>query len=116
VFEAIDEASLAFSPDGRRLAYAGRRDGKWYAVIDGAEGIGYESVGRPAFSGDGSRAGHVGRREGKDVVVLDGKEAAVHDAVHPNSLTFSFDGGRVGYVTGPPRGVAVVVDEAEGLP
>jgi hypothetical protein len=33
--EALLDISLIFSPDGRFIANAAERDGKWFAVVDG---------------------------------------------------------------------------------
>ena len=79
--DAVDDATLVFSPDGGRVAYAGRRGGRWRAVVDGKDGQPYDAVGRPVFSGDVPHVAYAARREGKQhVIVLDDREVDARDA------------------------------------
>jgi hypothetical protein len=119
-------ASLAFSPDGQRLACVVGAPGKMRAVVDGAEGAAYEQVydGSIAFSPEGRRVAYMARRVGKDpaaVVVLDGREEKPHAGVVPGTIRFSGDGRRVAYLAetiGPGGAVrrCAVVDGVAGKP
>jgi inosine/xanthosine triphosphate pyrophosphatase family protein len=43
-YQGILEGTPVFSPDSQHLAFAGYRDGKWFAVIDGKEGEPYDGI------------------------------------------------------------------------
>lgn len=43
-YHDINELSLAFSPDSDHLAYVARLFNKWYVVIDGKRGAGYDEI------------------------------------------------------------------------
>lgn len=68
-FEAIE--APAWSPDGRRLAFAGRQAGNWDLYAIGSDGAGLERLtahpafdGAPAWSPDGSALAFVSARDG----------------------------------------------------
>jgi hypothetical protein len=99
-----------FSPDGKKFAYARRVPGGVAAVLDGKQGISYDSIGVVEFSPDSRRSFFVG---GKNVtgnyVVIDGQEHPVQTNI--KDFTWSQDGSRFGYVAQHmPEGNVVVVD------
>lgn len=68
-----DVACLAFSPDGERLAWAGRRGGQWHVVVDGEPlaGVGpFEQVGPLHWlhSSAGGATLRFGALEGREIV------------------------------------------------
>jgi hypothetical protein len=101
---------LAFSPDGKRVACAVRKEGKLLVVIDGVAGPAFEGTlgSRVIFSADGKHVAYVLRHNGKYVVVADGVPGPEYEHVYEPAL--SPDGGRVAYMAqlGWHRAAAVV--------
>jgi hypothetical protein len=99
-----------FSPDGRRIAYVGRRGRKYAVVVDGAEGPPFDLVGGLAFSADSRRfayAGAVvkrgfGKQKAVGRVVIDGAVGVEHEGMQIGSLLESAMGSTkellVGYL------------------
>lgn len=73
--------TLRFSPDGRRVVYRIRREGREIAVIDGVEGKPYASLSPIFFSLDSKRVLYVVSEQGKKFVVWDGKEGKRYDSI-----------------------------------
>ena len=118
-----------FSHDGQHLAYAASARRRSFVVLDGIEGKAYagEEAVHPlslTFGSDGSRLAYVVGPAGEMVAVIDGVEGKLYEQVYDNSITFSPDGRRVGYVAkrfgignDATRPAAVVVlDDKEGRP
>ena len=58
-YDDIKGASIAFSPDSKRLAYAASSGGKWMTVVDGKESAGYDDIfASIAFSSDSAHVVH----------------------------------------------------------
>jgi len=121
-FDEVNSGSLRFSPDSRHLAYAARRDKKWYIVLDAVDAGGpYDGVGGLKFCESGALLGYVARREGKSVAVTlpmsvagaVGAEGRAHDSILEDSLAFSFDGRHLAYAAGKPGAMTVYLDGAE---
>jgi dipeptidyl aminopeptidase/acylaminoacyl peptidase len=140
-YDAISR--LAFSPDGRRLAYVADEGGKKILVVDGDEGKPYASIvetdslerlhnckegdcwdafyiERPfIFSPDGQRVAYVARVGEKRFNVSE-KWSVVVDGKEQSpyegigGLTFSSDSRHVAYVAGEGPKQFVVVDGKEG--
>lgn len=78
------DGRLAFSKEGGRMAYVGRKGGKDFVVLDGAApGTAYDSIANLDFTPDGRHVVYTARRAGKSVVVVDGVESRVYDAFLP---------------------------------
>ena len=77
------DGRLAFSKEGGRLAYVGRKGGKEFVVLDGAAGATYDAVANLDFTPDGRHVVYTARRKGKSVVVVDGVEGREYDAFLP---------------------------------
>jgi hypothetical protein len=77
------DGRLAFSREGGRVAYVGRRGGKEFVVLDAAAGASYDSVANLDFTPDGRHVVYTARRAGKSLVVVDGAEGRVYDAFLP---------------------------------
>jgi Tol biopolymer transport system component len=125
-----------FSPDGKRVAYVAKRDGKYFVVVDGKEGRKHDLTEKVVFSPDGKRVAYVAMRgpyhpgtwgamedmvRGHWSVFIDGEQGKEYALIR-SAPVFSPDSKRIAYVaiyerpSGPgsnPRGL-VVVDGAEG--
>ena len=77
--KAFRTGAPQFSPEGRRLAYAALRSGKWFVVVDGAEGRPYDDIHNLQFTADGSHYVYTARRGAKYFVVADGAEGRAYD-------------------------------------
>jgi hypothetical protein len=124
LFDSI--ASLRFTLGGRAL-YVARRDGKWFAVIDGVPYGPYDelqSLGKPGLSGgtapsieafevsaDGSRVGFIAKRGEGWIVVVDGKEHGPYERCV--GLSISPEGSRVAFLASRGDGWFMVVDGEE---
>ncbi len=112
--DGIIDGSVKFSADGRRLAYAAVFDGRWCVVLDGKGMTRHDNVGQITLSPDGRRLAYAGREEDKQYVVLDEKRGSPYDGIVPESLAFSADGKRFGYmVETTKRKQFLVVDGKE---
>jgi hypothetical protein len=91
-----DAEGLVYGPDGASHAYAARRGGSWFVVVNGQEGPPFDRVVTPVFSPDGRWVAYRARKDGKRFVVLaetSGKTVRLHPAyeqVFP--VQFSADG------------------------
>jgi hypothetical protein len=99
---AYDEAEgLVISRDGGFHAYAARRGGRWFAVLNGKEGPAFDRVVTPTFSADGRWLAYRARRNGsRFVVVVATSDGAAHlhgahEQVFP--VSFGTDGATVAY-------------------
>jgi Tol biopolymer transport system component len=81
--EDFQLGTLALSPDGKRVAYAGKRDKQSVIVIDGQPGTAYDEIeiGSVEFSPDGERIAFVAKVDGKYSMVVDGKASASFDEI-----------------------------------
>jgi len=85
-----------WSPDSRRLAYAGLVDKQWGAVVDDA-GFPYDAIGSLVFSPDSTRAAFHAQTDGKWVVVVNSPDGTYSsrlksDSVLNETLTYTPDG------------------------
>ncbi|MEX2215238.1 MAG: hypothetical protein WD768_13985 [Phycisphaeraceae bacterium] len=96
-FDALGRGPATFSPDGKRLAFAGLREGKWRVLIDGEAGEAYEAIGAILFSPDSKRVAYPALKEGKWRAVVDGQEHAAVTEIGRNEIIFSPDSKHVAY-------------------
>lgn len=96
-----EAAYLVYSGDGRKHAYAARRDQNWFVVVNGKEGPAFDRVVMPVFSPDGSKLIYRVRKDGKRfVVVADSSGKIIRK--HPSyeqvfQPVFTSDGKSVAY-------------------
>jgi WD40 repeat protein len=113
-----------FSPDGKRVAYAAKRDGKQFIVVDGKEGKKHGSVGKITFSPDGRRIAYLSIPGNIEEAMLKGRWSVVIDGVQGKEYAyiaapvFSPDSKRMAYVAvgglpTAPKSRGVVVDGVE---
>jgi Tol biopolymer transport system component len=113
-FDALGPESLSFSADGQHVAYVARLGNKWFVVLDGKEGKGYDGVTAPIFSPDGKRLAYGAIVNGKWAVVADNRESKGYDNLVPGTLTFSPDSKHFTYGALVGKQSVVVVDGKEG--
>lgn len=86
-----------FSPDGKKLAYIGARNGKEFIVIDSQEGKPYDSINiGSVFSPDGCTVVYVATDDNKSFMVVNNKEGERYDHVDLYH-EFSDDGQKILY-------------------
>jgi hypothetical protein len=97
-----DEAEwLVYSSDGTVSAFAARKGGSWFVVVNGKEGPAYDRVVAPVFSPDGKRLVYRARKEGRRFVVIadaNGKTIRQHPEYEQVfQPVFTADGKSVAY-------------------
>lgn len=116
---------IAFSPDGKRLAYCLVSGPTERVVVDGVEGKEYEKVDNPTFSPDGRRVAYRAKRGGKWMLVLDGVESQPYDDLgsrewgtpyYLQGVSWSPDSKRLAVAAKRAGKWRVVVDGVEGQP
>lgn len=96
-----EAADIAYSKNGSLYAYAARRGGNCFVVVNGSEGPAFDMVISPLFSPDGKLLVYRARKSGKRFVVvsdISGKVVRQHpeyDLVNP--VEFTADGKSVAY-------------------
>ncbi|HKM89666.1 MAG TPA: hypothetical protein VJX29_03550 [Candidatus Acidoferrales bacterium] len=113
-FEDVS-TSIAASPDGKHIAYAGLRGGAFAEVIDQQIGRSFpredsaEYVGEVVLSGDATHLGYeiIGagvHQRAKRRMVVDGRGGAVYDAFGFRGFQFSSDGQHHAYAVSGAHG------------
>ena len=115
-YENLVQPASRFSSDSKRVAYAGMRDNKWRAVIDGKQGEAYDELLYITFSPDGKRVGFAARRGKIWQVVIDGVEGEAFDGVGREGIHFSPDSSRVAYTAIKDGKQFTVIDGVQGNP
>jgi hypothetical protein len=78
------DGRLAFSKEGGRMAYVGRKGGKDFVILDGAKAPAtYDAVANLSFTPDDRHLVYTARRGGKSLVVVDSVEGREYDAFLP---------------------------------
>ena len=113
--DAIAGGSVVFSPDGSRMAYAARADGKWFFVIDGKAGNQYDRLGAQfAFSPDGERLAYWASEGAGSFVFVDGERHGPYDGIYDGPV-FSPDGRNVAYAARRGRDWSVFLNGKAGI-
>lgn len=104
-------ANIAFSPDGKQVAYWIKKDNLYHVWNDGKEGAAYKNGGTIFFSPSGKRMAYPAQKDDKWVMVVDGKEMAAYDNI--GNPFFSPDSKRVAYSARNGDKWTMVVDGKE---
>ncbi len=114
-FEALPPSSVAFSPDGSRLAYAGYRDSKQYIVLDGKlNPCGAVTQHGVVFSPDSRRVAWVVEEDSKQIVVIDSIPQTPYDGIDPKGLSFSSNSQHYAFIATSDGKQCLVLDGVEG--
>lgn len=92
-YDGIEDESVVFSADGRRVAYVAKQGPLLFAVVDGEAQLAFERVEALQFSPNGQRWAYAGLLNSEWSLVVDGRVAAKAAEVLDNSFAFS-PGGR----------------------
>ncbi|MDI6741367.1 MAG: hypothetical protein QMD11_01415, partial [Smithella sp.] len=108
-------STLAFSPDGKRVAYVAKSGDKSFVVVDGKEEKPYDYVGNGSliFGPDSKRLAYAVESGKRRFVVIDGKEEKRYDDINSNSLAFSPDSKNFIYVAGIGNKQTVIINGEE---
>ncbi len=106
---------LKFSPDSRRIAFAGRKGSEWFAEIDGVESKAYDGIMSESlvFSSNSQHVAFAALRGKKWLVVQDGREGKEYDGIVAQSLAFSPDSQHLAYFAGRDGKITFVFDSKE---
>lgn len=116
-YRYIAADDLAFDSGGRRFAFAAEtseRPERWAVVTDFVEGPSWDGVAGLRFGPGGRHLVYAALDGHHWRMVVDGTPEAPFDEVDVESITFSPDGHRVGYVGGDRLCARVVVDAVSG--
>ena len=118
VYEALaarrGSERIAFSPDGRHVAYSGYRDHHWFAVRDGIEGPRWTCVEEVTLSPDGRHVAYTGGQDqrGPWSFCVDDRVGESYDDI--KHITFSADSRHVAFIAQRDGRRFLVCDGAEG--
>ena len=112
---AYDEIQwTSISPNGRRFAYVGKREGKFVLYVDGKEASArYDRIMDVHFSPDSKRLAFTGWRGEHRYLVSDGKELTSHESFG-RGITFSPDSKHLAYVARHGGSMFIVCDGKRG--
>lgn len=113
-FQKESGVGLAFSPDSRRLVYAGKAGDTWAIYLDDRCIGTHDDVGQARFSPDGGRLAYPALSGKRWAMSVDGVLQKGYKSVWP--AAFSPDGSHLAYVAARDDDVVVVVDGVEGKP
>lgn len=116
LYDAIGKGTPVFSPDGRRMGFTARKNGKWHVVVDGAQGPGFDTVGIPQFSPDSGQYLYVAQKDGSQYLVVDTSPGMPCQGIITKftSPCFSPDSSHTAYVTYDEGKFTMVVDGRKG--
>lgn len=114
-YSYVCSPGIVFSPDSKRMAYAAKRAGKSFVVINGVEGKEYDDISEAiVFSPASKRVAYVAWREKQCFVVLDGDEGKKYVKGFISGLAFSPDSKRFVYeINDGSKTRIVIIDGAE---
>jgi hypothetical protein len=96
-YDDVDDRTLCFSPDSRRVACRAQQDGKWMALVDGQAGALHQDVRCLTFSADSRHAAYVAGTGESWAVLVDGEVRAT-SAAEVVRLAISPDAALCAYV------------------
>ncbi len=99
-FEKTDDRSLRFGPNGDRLIYFIKTDGKYRLVTDGEQGPPFDiyANGNPVLSPDGAHVAYLAKADDKWRLIVDGEEEVARwDTFAKGNPVFSPDSRHVAY-------------------
>ena len=111
-YRGVALATIAFSNDSRRFAYAAETDSGWTVVVDGVPGRLWTGIGGVLF-GPGGGLAYIASDSSGWHVVVDGRVSGPHEAVMRGSLSFSADGRRFAYVVAEGDRSRVMLDGSD---
>ncbi len=88
---------IVLSPDGLRVAYAGREGDKEYCIVDGKDSRPYQDVANPVFSPDSAGVAYEAKRNNTWYIAVGKRESAGAD-MHDMPPLFSADGRWLTYI------------------
>ena len=108
--------SLVFSPDSRHICYFAVLPGRKFAlVLDGTESGNWDQAHSFVFSQDGAHHAYAALGNGRWAVIRDGTPGDSFDnGIRPDSIRFSPDSQRLGYVAATGHKNVAVVDGHPG--
>ncbi|MEZ4295583.1 MAG: hypothetical protein R3B70_11455 [Polyangiaceae bacterium] len=127
-FLGIGVEALAWSPDGRRLAYPARTKEGWTVVVQeanlragagerpGVQATPYDGIGEIVWSADSQHLAYAAERKGRWLVVAGAREGATFESLRSRSLRISADGAHHAYAADDDGRVVVVVDGVKSAP
>lgn len=115
-FNAVPASALAFSADGKHVAYAAKQAAQWVVVANGTRGDSWTGIGAVVLSADGAHVAYAAASGKKWRVVHDKTAGPEFDSLFEGSLTFSPDGERLAYLAEDGGKKRVVVDGVVGPP
>lgn len=102
-YEVFATKAFVFAAGGRHVAVAAARKGddgqrKWHVLRDFREGAAWDSLAKLDFSPEGVHLAYVAERNRRWHMVVDEKPGPSFDTVQPDTISWSPDGQRWGYV------------------
>jgi hypothetical protein len=97
-YDVIGAGSVAFSPDGTRIAYAAfsgdisRRRGKWSIVVDGQARAEYDGLWGLSFSPDSKRIAYAAGKNDRWFVVVDDQPGPEYESVQSGPVFLAAGG------------------------
>ncbi len=86
-YDEVWTDNIALSADGQRLAYSGKKEGKWYFVLDGKVGRPNENTGSTLFSPDGRFVACELKNNGKwSIAVYDGEKEVYRSQTYSDTF------------------------------
>lgn len=111
VFDGISAATVVFSPDSQRIAYAASSAGKVVAVIDGKPQTPYSLMRiPPMFSPDGKHVVYISGSTNQFSVILDGVEGPKFETFTDGSVVFSPDSKHLAYAARAGKQWQMILD------
>ena len=105
VVDQVINTAVAFSADGKRLAYCAQNGPdaasfharKTFVVVDGVAHPEYDSIEALQFDPNGAACVYLATDGAKQRVIVDGKQGPAYDSIDPYFVRFAADGKRWGY-------------------